>query len=320
MIDESALLEVVRSEFDLPARGMIAGGRGALGEVWRLRVDGRADLAVKLVTEEPSEPLVAKEVAHTSNLAEHGVKVALAVANRQGRFVSSAPGGWLRVSEWIDGVKPDAADPLTPARLGDVLGRMHTYAVPMSHELDGSELDSWFHRPPDMKTLGNLVAAAETSDPRWAGRLDALMSTVDEVARLRKAPESMVLCHRDLHPDNALLVPDGRFAVLDWDNIGPADPTQELASVLLHWFADRTGAQGPLIGAFVEAYRAAGGTGNLTGIDDFAMHIATRLNFLALQLEPPIGHWAVMEIEELLEYLPSVEVLVQCQESVARMA
>lgn len=319
MTGEVALLDVVRGEFGLPARGMTVGGRGALGEIWRLHIDGGADLAVKVLAKQPSEPSVAVEVAHTRELIRRGVRVAASIPNRHGRYVSPGPGGWLRVSEWINGGRPDPADPLTPSRLGDALGRMHANAVPTPHELDGRAPDAWYHQPPDTATLGSLLAAAESSDPRWAGRLHAFMPTLHSLSGITKTPASLVLCHRDLHPENVLLTPDGQFAVLDWDNLGPADPTQELASVLLHWFADHTGVRGPLIKPFIEAYRSNGGTGTLTGIGDFAMHLAASLNFLALQLaavadprtETADVQRAVMETEESLRLLPTTDVLTQ---------
>jgi Ser/Thr protein kinase RdoA (MazF antagonist) len=318
--DETQLLDVVRSEFALPARSMTPAGRGVFGAIWRLRLDSGADLAVKVLATEPSAPVVALEVAHTRRLAEHGVRVAASLANRHHGYLSKTPGGWLRIAEWITGQRPEPTDPDTSARLGEALGRMHVHAAATLYELDGSPPDPWHHQPPSATTLTNLVLAAERADPRWAGRLDTLLPTLHSLAGITKPPTRLMLCHRDLHPDNVLRTGDGRFAALDWDNLGPADPSQELGSVLLHWFADHTGCLGPQIAAFLAAYRAAGGPGRLTGVDDFSMHLASRLNFLARQLatvaDPQAGpdgvRRAAAEIEESLQLLPSIDVLERC--------
>jgi Ser/Thr protein kinase RdoA (MazF antagonist) len=300
---------VLRAEYGLTARDVAVSGQGALGEVWRVTIAGGDDLAVKLVKRQPPEASVALQVAHVNDIIAHGIRTAASIPDRQGRYACPALGGWLRVSVWLDGDPADPADPLTPARLGDVLGRLHAHARPMSRELDGNAQDGWYHRPPDPATLANLVGAAEGADPRWAGRLDALLPTLQTLCGITKAPTSLVCCHRDLHPDNVLVTPEGQFAVLDWDNLGPADPSQELASVVLHWFADHTTAQGAFIRSFLEAYRSAGGIGALTAIDDFAMHMATSLNFLVLQLQRAGDPRAVAEIEQMLSLLPTHEVL-----------
>ena len=164
------------------------------------------------------------------------------------------------------------------------------------------------------------VDVCAAADPRWTGRLTAFLPTLQSLSGITKAPASLVWCHRDLHPDNVLVTADGHFAVHDWDSLGPAEPAQELASVLLHWFADHMGARALPIKGFLEAYRSAGGTGRLDGLEDFAMHLADRLNFLATQLrkvidpdaEPDAIRRATAEIEETLDFLPGKEVLAQC--------
>lgn len=40
-------------------------------------------------------------------------------------------------------------------------------------------------------------------------------------------------CHRDLWADNILPAAQGGVCVIDWENSGPADASQELACVLL---------------------------------------------------------------------------------------
>ena len=42
-------------------------------------------------------------------------------------------------------------------------------------------------------------------------------------------------CHRDLWADNVLPTADGGVCVIDWENSGPADPSQELGCVLFEF-------------------------------------------------------------------------------------
>ena len=66
------------------------------------------------------------------------------------------------------------------------------------------------------------------------------------------------------------LGPDGGLIVFDFDNAGLADPTQELAAVLVE-YASHDPTRAPRIRA---AYAEAGGQARVEGPADFAMVIA----------------------------------------------
>ena len=51
-------------------------------------------------------------------------------------------------------------------------------------------------------------------------------------------PAGLIVCHRDLHPENVLADAAGALVVVDWDNLGPAAPGRELARALFDWFCD----------------------------------------------------------------------------------
>ena len=61
------------------------------------------------------------------------------------------------------------------------------------------------------------------------------------------------------------------MCVFDFDNCGPADPSQELAFVLAEFAIDG----GERARTLVAAYADAGGTGRVTGPGTFSMVIAT---------------------------------------------
>jgi thiamine kinase-like enzyme len=62
----------------------------------------------------------------------------------------------------------------------------------------------------------------------------------------------------------------GGVCVIDWENSGPADPTQELGCVLFEFARNDPDRARALMGA----YRAAGGPASVTRRGDFSMLIA----------------------------------------------
>src|SRR6201999_1899202 len=76
-------------------------------------------------------------------------------------------------------------------------------------------------------------------------------------------PAAMRICHRDLHPENVLGRADGELTVVDWDNLGPAEPGRELVRILLDWwYADGT-LDEDAVRAMLTAYRRNGGPGRI---------------------------------------------------------
>ena len=77
-------------------------------------------------------------------------------------------------------------------------------------------------------------------------------------------------CHRDLWADNVLATADGGVCVIDWDDSGPADPSQELGCVLFEYARTDPGRARALTGAC----RQAGGPEAVTRRGHFPMLIA----------------------------------------------
>jgi hypothetical protein len=109
--------------------------------------------------------------------------------------------------------------------------------------------------------------------------------------------------------------------VVDWDNLGPAEPAREIAQALFDWFCDG-GVDRDAVCRMYRTYVEDGGPGRVTEPADFSMLVATRLNFLRLQtgiaIDPQAGprdrDWAEREIDESLRILPTPQQLADVLE------
>ncbi|MBE1584125.1 phosphotransferase enzyme family protein [Nonomuraea angiospora] len=325
----------VREAFGWDADVVVsAGPRGALGQIWRLDV-GPARYALKeIFGEPPSEALIEAELAFGRRAAEAGVRLPAGHRDRDGRHLLSAPGGgtWLRLYDWVDLRPVDLAARATPGELGALLARLHRCAPAAATEPDGGPPDAWYHQVPteqEWPRVENHQVPAEEERPRaecpqgpaeragvaWAGRLAERVATLPELcAAVAPAdPAELIVCHRDLHPENVLADPSGALVVVDWDNLGPAVPGRELARALFDWFCDGPDADLDAMRAMYEAYVREDGPGRIRQAADFSMLLAGRLNFLLAQtrvaLDPGAERrhreWAEREIDEALRILPT---------------
>jgi Ser/Thr protein kinase RdoA (MazF antagonist) len=314
-IDE--LVAFARGAFGWAGEVVVAPGpRGALGQIWRLDV-GPARYALKeIFTAPPSDALIAAELAFAARAAAAGVRLPGSHADRDGRHLLTTPGGtWLRLYDWVDVEPVDLAAPATPRALGTLLARLHRCVPPVTVEPDGGPPSPWYDQVPARQRW----AGPSTSDANWAARLADRLRTLPQLcAAVAPAdPGRLIVCHRDLHPENVLADPAGALVVVDWDNLGPAAPGRELAQALFDWFGDGPGTDLDAMGALYEGYVGEGGPGRIGGPADFTMLLASRLNFLLSQTrvaldpraEPRHREWAEREIDEALRILPTPDQL-----------
>jgi Ser/Thr protein kinase RdoA (MazF antagonist) len=168
-----------------------------------------------------------------------------------------APARLARVHRWVDGEPASNVEPSVPIvrDVGHSLGVLHALRLPGG---DTSAL-----RPVDLDRWHHAVGRARAADAPWAEGLTASSALVEELAtrveQLRAERRPMRISHGDLDPKNAVVRPDGRVALADWDSAGPVLPDVELVVAATSFAGVSPDVDEALLAEFVSAYRAAGG-------------------------------------------------------------
>jgi aminoglycoside phosphotransferase (APT) family kinase protein len=149
--------------------------------------------------------------------------------------------------------------------VGAVVAAIHR--VPAT---DLSPLDPWYHEPVGADRWDHLIERLVEAGAPFARRLADLRDELVALESWIEPPQMLQTCHRDLWADNVLPTPDGGVCVIDWEDSGPADPSQELACVLFEFARADPGR----IRALIDAYRQAGGPAIVNGRRHFSMLIA----------------------------------------------
>ena len=252
-------------QFDLGGAAELSDGpvaRGKQGLVWRLdTTDG--SWAVKVPFDRSDEDEVrASTLFHEAAYAA-GVPTPLVRRTTEGSVFATMDDGQARVYEWVDLRAPDPC--LDPAVVGGVVAAIHQVAG-----VDGGEADPWYVDPVGADRWDQLVEQLRTAGAPFAGRLAELRDELVALESWIEPPETLRMCHCDLWADNVLPTVDGGVCVIDWENSGPADPSQELGCVLFEFArADPGRAR-----ALASAYREAGGPGTVSRRGHFSMLVA----------------------------------------------
>jgi aminoglycoside phosphotransferase (APT) family kinase protein len=176
----------------------------------------------------------------------------------------------VTVLSWMDLLGPDRD--LDPVALGRLLARLHRV------QYTGTRgLHPWYSEPVGESTWITLVNELRRRRAPFADEIAALVPELVGLESLLGRPPRLVrTSHRDLWADNLRATADGGLCLIDFDDAGHADPSQELALILFE-FAGHDAARARVIR---EAYAEAGGPGRILGPTDFAMPVAALCHIL----------------------------------------
>jgi aminoglycoside phosphotransferase (APT) family kinase protein len=256
--------EIAR-RFGLGGRARLSDGpvaRGKQGLVWRLdTADGH--WAVKAPLIPSSEDAVRLTTGFQEAAKVAGVPTPAVRRTVDGHVFADLGGTRVRVYEWVDLLPPDPG--LDPALVGPVVAAVHQ--VPVTHV---GPVDPWFQEPVGAGRWDELVDQLLQAGAPFADRLAGLRDELVALESWIEPPDVVSACHRDLWADNVLPTAAGGLCVLDWDNSGLADPSQELGYVLFEFARGDHGRAR----ALRDAYRDAGGPGRVVRRGHFTMLIA----------------------------------------------
>jgi Ser/Thr protein kinase RdoA (MazF antagonist) len=256
--------EVAR-RFSLGGAARLSDGpvaRGKQGLVWRLdTADGR--WAVKVLFDQSTEDEVRWSAAFQEAACAAGVPAPRVRRTTEGCVFAALESTQVRVYEWVDLRGPDPQ--LDPGRVGAVVAAIHHVRA-----TDPSPLDPWYHAPIGAERWDQLAGQLLEAGAPFARQLAGLRDELVALEAWIEPPEMIQTCHRDLWADNVLPMADGGVCVIDWEDSGPADPSQELGCVLFEFArADPGRAR-----ALTAAYQEAGGPATVNRRGHFSMLIA----------------------------------------------
>jgi aminoglycoside phosphotransferase (APT) family kinase protein len=236
--------------------------RGKQGLVWRLDT-AEGSWAVKVPFGPCDEHEARLAAVFQEAACAAGVPAPQVRRTTEGRVFATLEGRQARVYEWVDLQAPDPR--LDPARVGAVVAAIHR--VPATGP---GPLDPWYHEPVGADRWDQLVSQLAAAGAPFAGRLAGLRDELVALESWIEPPELIQTCHRDLWADNLLPTTGGGVCVIDWENSGPADPSQELGCVLFEFCRSDSGRAR----ALTRAYREAGGPATVSRRGHFSMLIA----------------------------------------------
>jgi Ser/Thr protein kinase RdoA (MazF antagonist) len=256
--------EPVAARFGL-GRGAVMSGpvaRGELGQVWCIDTP-RGRWAVKEPFDAPSPDEADDDARYQEAVRAAGVPMPATVRTVDGDIVADVGSAIVRVYEWVDLQPLDRR--LDPVAVGQLVAAIHR----VRHH-GRSPVHWWYTDAVGAARWDELVVELAAHGAPFAHVLAARRDELVAVEALLEAPSDLQTCHRDLFADNILRTAAGGLCVIDWENSGLADSTQELAVIVIEFACgDIARARG-----IYEAYVGADGPGRLERPGHFSMAIA----------------------------------------------
>jgi aminoglycoside phosphotransferase (APT) family kinase protein len=256
--------ETIADLYQLGGDAVLSGpvARGEVGQVWRLTSSDGA-WAVKEPFERPPADEANDDAAFQDAVCAAGVSMPRVVRTKRGDVLADVGPTTVRVYEWVD---LSARDPwLDPATVGRLVASIHRV-----HFLGENPVDSWYTDPIGPDRWDDLIGQLTGAGASFAEQLASLRDELVELEKLLEWPENLRTCHRDLFADNVLRTPNGSVCVIDWEESGLADPSQELGLVLFEFGCGQQSRARELYDAYIDA----GGPGRIEQPGNFSMVIA----------------------------------------------
>lgn len=250
--------------FQLGDAALLSGpvARGEVGQVWRLTTALGA-WAVKEPFERPSQDEVDDDAFFQDAALAQGVPMPRVVRTTAGNVMADLGAATVRVYEWVDLLQRDPR--LDPTTVGRVVASIHGVRY-----IGRNPVDPWYTDPVGADAWDDLIGRLGAAG---AGFAEALSEQRDELVALEELlewPTNLQTCHRDLFADNLLRTPSGSLCVIDWENSGLADPSQEMGLVLFEFSCGDMGRARALYDSYIDA----SGPGRVTSPGTFSMIIA----------------------------------------------
>jgi len=236
--------------------------RGELGWVWRLTTS-EGIWAVK----EPIRPKSEEEAREEADVQDAaraaGIPVPEVMRTGGGDVLADLGATQVRVASWVEVLERDPL--LDPADVGNLITSIHGARLP-----DLRPEHPWYRDAVGAERWDELVHALRAAEAPFADGLGAYRDELVALQELLEPPTALQTCHRDLWADNVRGTAEGALCVLDWEDFGLADPSQELCLVLFEF-----GAEVPdRARTIYRAYMDAGGPGRVRRRGAFSMLIA----------------------------------------------
>jgi hypothetical protein len=180
-----------------------------------------------------------------------------------GRVLADIGPTQVRVYEWTELLPPDIT--LDPVAVGAAVAAVHRV-----HSIDGDPLDPWYCEPVGASRWDDVIAALRAADAPFVDRLADVRDELVALDNWIEPPGELQVCHRDLWADNLVPTPAGGICIIDWENCGLADPSQELGCVLFEF----AGGDPVRAEALYHSYLENGGPGRVERPGHFSMLIA----------------------------------------------
>lgn len=263
MLDDADACQVA-DRFGLGDHPALTGpvARGELGQVWRLTTaHGAWAVKESFGWTDHAEALDAAD--HQEAARAMGIPMPGLERTADGAVLVDVGTTQVRVYEWVDLV--DADRWIDPTAVGRLVAAIHQ----VGHR-GRTGVDGWYTDPVGAAAWDDLIGRVRAANADVADQLAALRDELVALEDLLRPPTRLQTCHRDLFADNVRTTTEGSLCVIDWDNSGLADPSQELAVVLFEFGC----GDGDRVRTLYDAYRDAGGPGTIRDRGDFSMLIA----------------------------------------------